>query len=170
MNVLLVDENNNPVGRKEKLAAHMDGDLHRAFSVFIFNQKGDLLLQRRSNKKYHSGGVWSNTCCGHPSGLQREVDEAAVRLQAEMGFHAPLREAGSCRYRCTTPDGLIENELTSLYIGAFTGIPKPPPDEVRDWRWVSHGELLAWKAVAPATLSPWFKTYLEQCPWLWSNC
>jgi len=122
--VVLVDENDNEIGVEEKINAHRKGLLHRAFSIFVFNSKNELLLQKRAADKYHSGGLWSNTCCSHPRPGENLKDAAHRRLQEEMGFDCSLREVFSFLYKKSFDNGLTEHELDHVFFGKFDGIPK----------------------------------------------
>ena len=135
--VILVDENDNEVGVSEKLAAHKAGVLHRAFSVFIFNSSNELLLQQRSDLKYHSAGLWSNTCCSHPS-MQDRMDEVVKRrLKEEMGIDHTPRFRFSFIYKAEFENGLTEHELDHVYFGHTDALPQPNPLEVKDWKYMS---------------------------------
>ncbi|MGK4584414.1 isopentenyl-diphosphate Delta-isomerase [Kitasatospora sp. HPMI-4] len=158
----LVDDDGVTIGTAEKLSAHQQpGRLHRAFSVFLFDRQGRLLLQRRALGKYHSPGVWSNTCCGHPYPDEPPFVAAARRTAEEIGVApALLCEAGTVRY--DLPDetsGLIEREWNHLFVGLVTAPPAPNPDEVDDTRFVTAEELKALEAEKP--FSVWFRTVFE---------
>ncbi|WP_377272350.1 isopentenyl-diphosphate Delta-isomerase [Peterkaempfera sp. SMS 1(5)a] len=158
----LVDDQGRTIGTAEKLAAHQEpGRLHRAFSVFLFDAEGRLLLQRRALGKYHSPGVWSNTCCGHPYPGEQPFVAAARRTAEELGVApALLREAGTVRY--DLPDaasGLIEREWNHLFVGLVTASLRPDPAEVEDTAFVTPEELAALRAERP--FSVWFETVLQ---------
>jgi isopentenyl-diphosphate delta-isomerase len=162
--VVLVDENDQPVGVAEKLRAHQrGGSLHRAFSIFIFNAAGELLLQRRAKSKYHFGGLWTNTCCGHPRPGET-IEQAAVRrLQEEMGFKAPLRRAFTFIYKAhDEPSGLTEQEFDHVLSGSYAGEPAPDPAEVEDWRWLSLEKLRDEIGRNPQDYTPWFRIALTK--------
>ena len=135
--VILVDEDDNANGTMEKLEAHRKGVLHRAFSILLFNSKGELLLQKRSRLKYHSSGLWTNTCCSHP--LPDEPMEQAThrKLKQEMGIDLQTEFAYKFIYHANLDKGLIEHECDHVYIGTFDGTPKINPEEVEDWKFVS---------------------------------
>ena len=154
-NVVLIDEADADLGIGEKLAVHLSGELHRAFSVFAFNERGELLLQRRALTKYHSGGLWTNTACGHPRPGESTVDAARRRLGDEMGIVCALQPAGVFRYRAEILD-LVENELDHLFVTTVAGDPVPDPDEVVEWKFVALDELAAWIAAAPDEFTAWF--------------
>ena len=139
--ILTVDEKDNVTGKGEKMKVHREGKLHRAFSIFVFNSKSELLLQKRAKSKYHSGGLWTNTCCSHQR--DGETLEKAVhrRLKEEMGFDCELKEVFTFTYRVKFDDGLIENEYDHVFFGKFDGKPEPNPEEVDDWKWISLEEL-----------------------------
>jgi isopentenyl-diphosphate delta-isomerase len=158
----LVDEDGTTIGTAEKLAAHQPpGQLHRAFSVFLFDEKGRLLLQRRALGKYHSPGVWSNTCCGHPYPGEAPFAAAARRTAEELGL-APslLAEAGTVRYNHPDPDsGLVEQEYNHLFVGLVRAEPAPDPEEIGEITFVTPEELAERHAEAP--FSAWFMTVLD---------
>jgi isopentenyl-diphosphate delta-isomerase len=133
--VVLIDGDNRVIGRAEKLRAHQEGRLHRAFSVFIFDQRGALLLQRRALGKYHSAGRWSNTCCGHPRPEEETRAAAERRLHEEMGFRCTLFPAFEFRYRARVGPTLHEHEHDAVFVGSYSGRPTPDPNEVADWRY-----------------------------------
>lgn len=154
--VILVDESDMPVGREEKLAAHRTGVLHRAFSVFLFDGHGRWLLQQRHPDKYHSGGLWTNTCCSHPQPEEQTAEAARDRLKMEMGIETPLTPVFQFRYRAAFENDLIEHELDHVFVGEFNGVPAPNPAEVSDWRWVCTAELLQEMADFPERFTYWF--------------
>lgn len=135
--VILVDENDNPIGTMPKLEAHLKGELHRAFSVFIFNSSGALLLQQRALDKYHSAGKWTNTCCSHPRPGELTADAAKRRLKEEMGMECELRPVFSFAYRAEVENGLVENEYDHVYFGSSDTLPIPNPLEVADFKYIS---------------------------------
>lgn len=160
--VVLVDENDLEIGTLEKLRAHAEGRLHRAFSVFVFDDRGRMLLQRRAAGKYHSGGLWSNTTCSHPR--PGEALEKAVRrrLREEMGIECALRFAFSFVYRADVGGGLTEHEYDHVYVGRFDGDPAPDPAEVEAWRWASVSEVRREVEADPAAFTFWFRIVLRQ--------
>lgn len=153
--VVLVDEQDTPIGTMPKLQAHQEGRLHRAFSVFVLNDEGELLLQRRSAFKYHSPGLWTNTCCSHPWPGEATRDAAVRRLQEEMGFRCALEQAFSFVYRADVGQGLIEHELDHVFIGHYTGPVVPDPAEVAGTCWMHLDELHASLRSEPHRYTAW---------------
>ena len=133
--LVLVNENDQAIGVGEKIHTHVIGALHRAFSVFIFNSTGQLLLQKRSSTKYHSRGLWSNTCCGHPRPGESIVEASQRRLSEEMGFDCDVKEVFEFIYQAKLDNGLYEHEFDHVLVGRFNESPTPNPDEVEDWKW-----------------------------------
>ena len=162
--IILVDANDEQIGFETKLKAHENGGkLHRAFSIFIFNDAGETLLQRRSKKKYHFGGLWTNACCSHPKRGEKLQDAARVRLYQEFGFYAELKEIFSFIYRSSdAKSGLTEHEFDHVFYGEFSGDPQPNPDEIDDWKWVDLAELLTDLEGNPHDYTPWFKVAIHQ--------
>lgn len=160
--LVLVDESDRPVGRIEKLAAHERGLLHRAFSILVFDDSGRLLLQRRAEEKYHSGGLWSNTCCGHPRPDEPITSAARRRLREEMGFECHLTRIGSFRYRALLDNGLTEHEIDHVFVGTFGGEVYPNPHEVIDWAWVDAQELDDRMTGDPDSFTFWFRQIWER--------
>jgi isopentenyl-diphosphate delta-isomerase len=162
--LILVDEHDNPVGYAPKLEAHQNGGkLHRAFSVFIFNTAGEMLLQRRAASKYHFGGLWTNACCSHPRRGEETLAAAHARLRHELGFDTELRELFSFVYRATDPtSGLTEHEFDHVFAGHFDGAPAPNAAEVDDWKWMASGELLADIRARPSAYTPWFALVVDR--------
>ncbi|MFJ9557812.1 isopentenyl-diphosphate Delta-isomerase [Nocardiopsis sp. NPDC101807] len=158
----LVDEAGTTIGTAEKLSAHLaPGRLHRAFSVFLLDEHGRLLLQRRALGKYHSPGVWSNTCCGHPYPGEPPFAAAARRVGEELGVApALMREAGTVRYHHPDPDsGLVEQEFNHLFVGLVDGVLRPDPDEIAETAFVGPEELAKLAGADP--FSVWFTTVLD---------
>jgi isopentenyl-diphosphate delta-isomerase len=135
--VIIVNKKDKVMGTEYKIKAHKEGKLHRAFSIFIFSSKGNLLLQKRSAKKYHSGGLWTNTCCSHPKPGETVLAAAHRRLKEEMGFDCDLTEVFSFIYKAKLNDGLIENEFDHVLIGKFNGKPKFNVNEIDDIKWIN---------------------------------
>ena len=157
--IILVDEDDNPLGFETKLEAHRDGGkLHRAFSIFIFDSAGRMLLQRRARTKYHFGGLWANACCGHPRKDETLTDAANRRLGEEFGFQAQIEEAFTFIYRATDQNsGLTEYEFDHVFLGSFDGKPHPNPDEIGEWKWVKAADLVADLERNPQDYTPWFR-------------
>jgi len=160
--VVLVDELDNELGLMEKMEAHEKGALHRAFSVFTFNSKGELLLQRRALSKYHSAGLWTNTCCSHPRESEPTIDAAHRRLQEEMGFDCELTKAFDFIYKKKMDKGLIEHELDHVFIGRFDGQPNINRNEVDDYKNMAIDELVKDIEEFPNKYTEWFKICLEE--------
>ena len=158
--VVLVDADDNAIGTADKLEAHRAGRLHRAFSVFVFNDRGEMLLQQRAGDKYHSGGLWSNACCSHPGPGEDVASAARWRLQEEMGFTCPVEHVSAMVYRADVGGGLVEYEYDHLFVGRWTGRPSPDPTEVEDWRWVPIDELKEEVARHPRRFTYWFRVAL----------
>jgi isopentenyl-diphosphate delta-isomerase len=160
--VILVDKKDQVVGSMEKLEAHKKGVLHRAFSVFIFNSSGQLLLQKRALKKYHSGGLWSNTCCSHPRPGEDTRDAAARRLQEEMGLTSRLKKAFSFQYKVKFENGLTENEFDHVFVGLCEVDPNPDPREVADWKFIDMDFVLRDSVNQPEQYTYWFRKSISK--------
>jgi isopentenyl-diphosphate delta-isomerase len=163
--VTLVDERDSAIGAEEKMRAHLDGKLHRAFSIFVFNSEQELLLQRRAHAKYHSGGLWSNTCCGHPRPHETVTAAAKRRLREEMGFVCGLEESFGFLYRAELDHELIEHEFDHVLVGQFDGEPHPDPAEVCEFQWLSLDRLRRALATTPESFTYWLKVALEKKNW-----
>ena len=159
--VVLVDAGDRVVGTAPKLDAHRTGVLHRAFSVFVFDSQGFLLLQQRARSKYHSGGLWTNTCCGHPRPGEATVAAAQRRLREEMGIACALREAGRFLYRADVGGGLVEHELDHVLVGRSDREPVPDPAEVAGWRRAAVADLQVEMARVPSRFTAWLPRALE---------
>jgi isopentenyl-diphosphate delta-isomerase len=155
--VIVVDVDDVATGRMGKLAAHQTGVLHRAVSVLLFRGDGAVLLQQRAATKYHSPGLWSNTCCGHPRPGESTVDAARRRLREELGMDCALDHAATLTYRAEVAgaEGLVEHEIDHVFVGHTDAEPTANPDEVADWRWVPMDAFLADAAADPARYTPW---------------
>lgn len=160
--VILVNEQDEVQGLMEKMEAHQKGVLHRAFSVFVVNENNELLLQQRAFSKYHSGGLWTNTCCSHPR--QNETTEAAAhrRLQEEMGFDCKIMHLTSFIYKAELDQDLIEHELDHVYIGRWAGIPKLNPEEVAAYKWMDVQAIAHDMALHPENYTAWFKIIYKE--------
>lgn len=154
--VILVDPDDAEIGSEEKLRAHERGVLHRAFSVFLLNRRGEILLQRRADGKYHGAGLWSNSACGHPRPGEETPAAARRRLEEEMGIDTPLEHLFSFTYRAEMASGLTEHEIDHVFRGRVDDDPEPDPSEVSAWRWASPPELLEEMRNGPDRFTPWF--------------
>lgn len=159
--VVLVDEQDREIGSMDKLEAHLKGILHRAFSILIFNSKGEMLIQKRAGSKYHSGGLWTNACCSHP--LPGEPIQSATRrrLMFEMGIETPIEFAYKFLYRIPLDRNLTEHELDHVFVGTYDGEPNVNPEEVEDWRFISLSDLKQDVAAHPERYTYWFKMILN---------
>ena len=160
--VILVDREDNPVGTLPKMEAHEKGVLHRAFSVFILNKKGELMLQQRALHKYHSPALWTNTCCSHQRDGEENLQAGTRRLEEEMGFSVPLEELFSFIYKAPFDNGLTEHELDHVMLGYYEGIPEINSDEVNAWKWMSLNEIASDLTVNPESYTVWFKIIFER--------
>lgn len=160
--VILVDKYDQQTGVMDKLSAHIENRLHRAFSIFIFNDAGELLIQQRALDKYHSGGLWSNTCCSHPMPGESTIDAAHRRLQEEMGFDCELQEQSSITYQAELDNGLKEHEFDHIYFGRYNNNPVINTDEAIDWQWISEATLLRRIKSQSETFTSWIKLIIEQ--------
>jgi isopentenyl-diphosphate Delta-isomerase len=158
--VVLVDREDRPLGTMEKQRAHREGALHRAVSVFVFDDQDRLLLQRRAADKYHSAGEWTNTCCSHPRPGEAPADAALRRLREEMGFECPLHPAFVFTYRAEVGGGLVEHELDHVFVGRWSGDPHPDPSEADDWRWAALDDAAREVEADPSRFTPWFRLLL----------
>jgi isopentenyl-diphosphate delta-isomerase len=154
--VVLVDQDDRELGVEEKLRAHERAVLHRAFSVFILDDRGRVLLQRRAAGKYHSAGLWTNTCCGHPRPGEEVRAAAMRRLREEMGISCDLEPRGTFTYQAHLDHGLTEHELDHVFVGRFDGDPVPDPAEAGDWAWKRWSEIDAELSQAPGRFTAWF--------------
>ena len=155
--IILVDEYDNELGAIEKLEAHKQGVLHRAFSIFIFDSNNKMLIHRRALEKYHTPGLWTNACCSHPRYDERLENSVHRRLVEEMGFDCELKEIFSFIYRAEFHNGLIENELDHVFIGYYDGEVNPNKEEVHEYKWVEIDELLEDINNDPDKYTYWFK-------------
>lgn len=160
--VILVDKQDNPIGLMPKMEAHEKGVLHRAFSVFILNNKGELMLQQRALHKYHSPGLWTNTCCSHQRNGESNIAAGQRRLREEMGFVAELREVTSFIYKAPFDNGLTEHELDHIMIGQYNDEPNINPEEVADWKWMSVDAVRNDINIHPEKYTAWFIIIFEQ--------
>lgn len=160
--VVLVDSDDAEVGVLGKMEAHRRGVLHRALSVLVSDGEGRLLVHKRAATKYHSGGLWTNTCCGHPKPGEEISVAASRRLMEEMGFVCPLTLLFRTSYCAPVSNGLIENEFVHVFGGRFDGIPKPDPNEVEAWRWETLATLTADVGHRPERYTVWFRRYITE--------
>lgn len=159
--LILVDAFDQEIGQGEKLQVHREGLLHRAFSIFIFDIKGRLLLQQRAADKYHSSNLWTNTCCGHPRAGEKTDVAARRRLKEEMGFSCDLKKVDTFVYRSPVSDDLVEHEFDHLYVGGYNGMLSPDPAEAANWQWIELENLYAWMEREPQKFTSWFKKIIH---------
>ena len=155
--VILVNESDEPQGTMEKIEAHEKALLHRAFSVFVFNDNKELMLQQRALHKYHSPGLWTNTCCSHQRMGEDSLSAGVRRLREEMGFETQLEFKGSFIYKAPFDNGLTEHELDHILVGHYNGTPQINPEEVASWRWISMDDLKTDINTHPERYTVWFK-------------
>lgn len=160
--IVLVDDADQQIGVLDKMEAHQRGALHRAFSVLVSDSEGRLLIHKRAAGKYHSEGLWSNTCCGHPRPDEQVAVAARRRLAEEMGFDCPLSPLFKTTYRADVSNGLIEHELVHVFSGRFHGSPRPNPGEVEAWRWETLPAIAAEIAEHPERYTVWFRRYITE--------
>ena len=160
--VILVNELDEQIGLMPKLEAHEKALLHRAFSVFIFNDKNELMLQQRALDKYHSPGLWTNTCCSHQRDGESNIEAGKRRLIEEMGFVTELNETVSFIYKAPFDNGLTEHEFDHVMIGTYMDEPNINPEEVADWKWMSLEEVKVDIELNPQNYTEWFKIIFEK--------
>jgi isopentenyl-diphosphate Delta-isomerase len=160
--LILVDSEDIVLGKMEKSIVHQKGILHRAFSVFIFNSKGQMLIQQRANEKYHSGGLWTNACCSHPRFGENLNDAVKRRLYEEIGLHCSTTFAFSFQYKAEFENGLIENEFDHVYIGVSDDQPVPDFSEVKDWKYEEVSSIQQNLKENPSEYTVWFRLCFEQ--------
>jgi isopentenyl-diphosphate Delta-isomerase len=160
--VVLVDANDNELGIMPKLEAHEKGVLHRAFSIFIMNDRHELLLQKRAAHKYHSANLWTNTCCSHPQKGDNVIDAGKLRLQQEMGFSVPLLELFSFIYHAQFENNLIEHELDYVLLGKYNSDPIINEQEVSDSKWISIDDLNIDIVRNPKLYTVWFREIFDK--------
>lgn len=154
--VVLVNERDEPIGTMEKMAAHRNATLHRAFSVFIFNDRGDMLLQQRALSKYHSGGLWTNACCSHPLPGEDILEAAGRRLAEEMGFSVELKKAFDFTYKSEFDNGLTEFEFDHVFVGEYNNLVTPDKEEVNDYCFKSLEEIRSSLLLNGNKYTSWF--------------
>lgn len=157
MDVILVDEQDMPVGAMEKMEVHQKALLHRAFSIFIFNERGEMLLHKRADKKYHSGGLWTNACCSHPRPGEDTLAAAGKRLQEEMGIVTDIKKAFDFIYRAELDNGLTEHEFDHVFTGVYNGEIVPDKEEVSDYCYKAIDEIKDSIRTHPQKYTEWFK-------------
>jgi isopentenyl-diphosphate delta-isomerase len=160
--LILVDDHDKPWGKLEKDQVHQLGLLHRAFSVFIFNSKGELLLQKRADEKYHSGGLWTNTCCSHPRFGEELKDAVARRMQEEMGLTCETKFIFSFLYKTSFENGLTEHEFDHVYYGKSDDLPQPNASEVSEWKYIDLASLEKDLNLSPEKYTVWLKICLPR--------
>jgi len=159
--VILVNKNDKKIGLMPKMEAHKKGALHRAFSVFIFNNKNELMIQKRNINKYHSPGLWTNTCCSHQKDGESNINAGKRRLLEEMGFCVELNEIGSFIYNVGVDNGLIEHELDYILVGKYNGNVKINSDEVDNWKWMSLDNIKDDVRKRSKNYTEWFKIIMD---------
>tara|TARA_B100001996_G_scaffold304910_1_gene245905 strand:+ start:9280 stop:9804 length:525 start_codon:yes stop_codon:yes gene_type:complete len=160
-NVVLVDKNDKFIGLMPKMEAHQKGLLHRAFSVFIFNDKNEIMLQKRALNKYHSPGLWTNTCCSHPRNNESIISAGLRRLNDEMGFQTDLKELFNFIYKESFENGLVEYEFDYVLIGSYNNSPKLNLIEAEDWKWMSLDEIKKDVEANPNNYTAWLKIIIN---------
>ena len=160
--VILVNEQDQVLGTMPKMEAHEKARLHRAFSVFVLNHKGETMLQQRAAHKYHSPGLWTNTCCSHQRVGETNIQAGKRRLEEEMGFQTDLQDLFSFIYKAPFDNGLTEHELDHVLLGHFEGEPNINPDEVADWKWMGLEEIREDLEANPGAYTAWFKIIFER--------
>ncbi|NCI45397.1 isopentenyl-diphosphate Delta-isomerase [Sediminibacterium soli] len=167
--VILVDEQDNAIGAMEKMEAHRNGSLHRAFSVFVFNGSNEMLLQKRAVGKYHSGGLWTNSCCSHPKPGEATAEAAARRLREEMGFTVPLQPVFSFVYRADFENGLTEHEYDHVLAGFYNGPVDPDPQEVGGYAWWTMTQVENRLQQSPDCFTAWFRIAFPKIRGWWEQ-
>ncbi len=160
--VILVDENDNPIGLMPKMQAHEEAKLHRAFSVFVFNDKNEMMLQQRAAHKYHSPLLWTNTCCSHQRDGENNIEAGKRRLQEEMGFCTELKELFSFIYKAPFDNGLTEYEYDHVMIGYYNNSPIINKEEVENWKWMSTEDVKNDINKHPELYTEWFKIIFDK--------
>ena len=160
--VILVNEFDEQIGLMPKLEAHEKAVLHRAFSVFILNEKNEIMLQQRAHQKYHSPLLWTNTCCSHQRNGETNIEAGSRRLFEEMGFKVELKELFHFIYKAPFDNGLTEHELDHVMIGYFNGNPVINPDEVEDWKWMKIQDVKEDMVQNPEIYTVWFKIIFDE--------
>ena len=160
--VILVNEKDEPIGLMPKMEAHEKGLLHRAFSVFVFNDKNELMLQQRALSKYHSPGLWTNTCCSHQREGESNIEAGKRRLQEEMGFTTDLKDTMAFIYKAPFDNGLTEHEFDHILVGNFNDVPNLNPQEVSAWKWMKLEAVQKDMQIHPERYTEWFKIIFDK--------
>ncbi|NQX85278.1 MAG: isopentenyl-diphosphate Delta-isomerase [Flavobacteriaceae bacterium] len=160
--VILVNESDEQIGLMPKMEAHEKAVLHRAFSVFVFNDNNELMLQQRALDKYHSPGLWTNTCCSHQRDGETNIEAGKRRLQEEMGFVTELKESIAFIYKVPFDNGLTEHEYDHVLLGKFNNVPRINPEEVADWKWMLLEDVKEDIAKSPEQYTAWFKIIFQK--------
>ncbi|MEN9336555.1 MAG: hypothetical protein RLZZ500_1542 [Bacteroidota bacterium] len=160
--VILVNTNDEPIGLMNKLEAHEKAVLHRAFSVFVLNDKNEVMLQQRAHHKYHSPLLWTNTCCSHQRAGESNIEAGKRRLEEEMGFVTELKELFHFIYKAPFDNGLTEHELDHVMIGYYNGEPNCNPDEVESWKWMDIEAIREDMKNHPDVYTVWFKIIFDE--------
>jgi len=160
--VILVNEKDEPIGLMPKMEAHEKAVLHRAFSVFVFNDRNELMLQQRAFEKYHTPGLWTNTCCSHQREGESNIEAGKRRLMEEMGFVTELQESISFIYKAPFDNGLTEHEYDHVLLGKYNGTPNINPEEVANWKWAALDDIKADIAENPQRYTAWFKVIFDK--------
>ncbi len=160
--MILVNEKDQPIGLMPKMEAHEKGLLHRAFSVFVFNDKNELMLQQRALSKYHSPGLWTNTCCSHQREGESNIEAGKRRLQEEMGFTTDLKDTMAFIYKAPFDNGLTEHEFDHILVGNFNDVPNLNPEEVSAWKWMKLEEVQKDMKNHPERYTEWFKIIFDK--------
>lgn len=167
--VILIDNADHVIGTMDKLEAHQKGLLHRAVSVFIFNREGEWLLQQRALTKYHSPGLWSNTCCTHPQPDESDRQAANRCLKEEMGLDCALREISPLLYKAEFDNGLTEHEFDHVFVGVTDSLPVINPDEAHNWKYISYDKLQIEIWLNPGKYTAWFKKIYQDVNQEWKS-
>jgi isopentenyl-diphosphate Delta-isomerase len=160
--VILVDESDQEIGAAEKMQTHREGRLHRAFSIFVFDSAGRMLLQKRAGSKYHSASLWSNTCCGHPRPGEAVEVAALRRLREEMDFTCSIKKVFEFIYKVRLTDDMFEHEYDHVFVGTYNGLPAPSAAEVEDWRWIEVDQLVRDLRENPDRYTYWFRVIIDK--------
>jgi isopentenyl-diphosphate delta-isomerase len=160
--VILVNSNDEPIGLMPKMEAHEKAVLHRAFSVFVVNDKNELMLQQRAIEKYHSPGLWTNTCCSHQRDGEGNIEAGLRRLDEEMGFTTPLEYLFNFIYKAPFDNGLTEHELDHVMLGRYEGNPVINPEEVASWKWMNIEEINSDLKNNPDSYTVWFAIIFDR--------